>query len=293
VRNPSPAFLTHNVRGCYFGKFEAERRNLDEERQRLRCLGSCRASHALALTILFGFPRLPGLVDAAASDPLVSNPVAVADDFYLGRRRLDNVRKGIAVLRMRVADNPRDYEAWWRLSEFTSYLARHSSGTEEVRLLGASIDAGKKAVALRPNRVEGHFWLGANYGLLAEAKGPLKGLFLVDTIRHEMETVIRLDPNFDEGAGERVLGRLYYRAPFFKGGDKRRSVALLEKCLKRFPENSLTVLYLADSYWAVGRRKDARALLESMLKMCPHALYGPEQEDNQAEARERLRKEFR
>src|SRR5207249_3685029 len=38
------------------------------------------------------------------------------------------------------------------------------------------------------------FWLGANYGLIAEEGGLLDGLRLVDTIRREMETVLKLDP---------------------------------------------------------------------------------------------------
>jgi len=53
------------------------------------------------------------------------------------------------------------------------------------------------------------------------------------------------------------------------------------------------MLYLADSYWAVGRRREARAQLENMLKLCPDPLYGPEQEENQAEARDRLANDFR
>lgn len=223
----------------------------------------------------------------------LSTPVLEADDYFAGRHNQENVRRGLASLRREVAKNPQDYEAWWRISEFTSYLARQASGAQETRLLEDAVEAGKKAVAIAPNRVEGHFWLGANYGLLAEARGMLKGLLLVDTIRHEMETVMRLDPEYEQGGGERILGRVYYRAPFFKGGDRRRSVRMLEDCLKRYPQNSHVMLFLADSYWAVGRRAEARALVQKILSLCPDPLYGPEQEDNQTEARERLAKDFR
>ncbi len=223
-----------------------------------------------------------------AAAPPLSDLVRRADDYYLGRARLENVRQGIALLRDAVRRNAQDYEAWWRIAKFNCYLARHASGAERSRDLEEGIEAGKNAVALQPSRIEGHFWLGADEGLSAEGGGLLTGLRLVDAIRKEMEKVERLDPGYEQAGGLRTLARIDYRAPFFKGGDKRRSVERLEECLRRFPENSLTLLYLADSYQAVGRREDARRMLERVLQLCPDPLYGPELVENQAEARARL-----
>ena len=215
-----------------------------------------------------------------------------ADDYFLGRRNLDNVQKGIQLLRGRVAQTPQDYEAWWRLSKFNSYMARHSEDKSEDSYLEAAVAAGKKAVNLVPNRPEGHFWLGANLGLQAEDRGFLRGLLMIDSVRKEMEAVDRLDPDYEEAGGLRTLARVAYRAPFFKGGDKMRSIQMLKDVLKRFPHNSLAMLYLADSYIVLGRRQEARRQLEEILSLCPDPTYGPEQEDYQAEARERLTKYF-
>lgn len=121
----------------------------------------------------------------------------------------------------------------------------------------------------------------------------MRGLFLVADIRKEMETVVELDPDYEQAAGLRTLARIYYRAPFFMGGDKRRSVDLLEECLTRYPENSLTMLYLADNYLALGLREEAQKQLEKILALCPDPQYGPELEENQEEARARLAKYFR
>ena len=249
------------------------------------------------VTLVFSF--LP-LLSARAPDggsPTTGRPVSVdvqkADDYYLGRQNVSNVDRGIELLREDLTRSPQDYESWWRLAKFGNYRARHASGPEKVKLLKQAVDAGKKAVALQPNSVEGHFWLGASYGLLAEESGLIEGLRLVDTIRHEMEIVEKVDPNYEESSGLRTLARVDYRAPFFKGGDKQKSIRLLEECDRRFPDNSLTLLYLADSYIAVGRRGEARDLLERIVKMCPDPQYGPELADNQTEAREALTKNFR
>ena len=53
------------------------------------------------------------------------------------------------------------------------------------------------------------------------------------------------------------------------------------------------MLYLADSYIAVGRRAEAHDLLQRVLRLCPDPDYGPELADNQAEAHRLLQREFR
>ncbi len=225
-----------------------------------------------------------------ASGLPLSDRVREADDYFLGRQKMENVREGLELLRKQVAENPRDYEAWWRISKFTCFMGQRAAGPEKLRLLEEGINAGKKAVALLPNRVEGHFWLGANYGLTAEARNFLRAILMVDTVRREMETANRLGPDYEQAGGLRTLARVDYRAPFFKGGDKRRSVERLRDCLRRYPQNSLAMLYLADSLTDLGHADEARATLENILNLCPDPDYGPEFAENQAEARARLAK---
>jgi len=235
------------------------------------------------------------LATAGANSPAlqISDRVREADDHYLGRQDLDNLTKGLELLRAEVAQDPDSYEAWWRISKFVHYQARHSAGSAKAKLIDEGVGAGKHAVALEPNRVEGHFWLGANYELASESRGFfgfLRGLLLVDSIRKEMETVNRLDPDYEMGGGLRTLARLDYRAPFFMGGDKKRSIERLKKCLEHHPDDSLAMLYLSDSDMALGHRDEARQELELILKLCPDPQYGPELAENQEEARARVAK---
>ena len=230
---------------------------------------------------------------ASLTIPPLSDRVRQADDYYLGRQNPENAHRALQLLRDAVSRNPHDYEAWWRISKFACHLARRAAKPEKLRLLDEAVEAGKRAVALGPQRVEGHFWLGANYGLTAETRSFVRALLMVDTVRREMETVVRLDPDYEQGAGLRTLARIDYRVPFFKGGDKRRSIDALEKCLTRFPEDSLAMLYLSDSYLALGLRAEAREQLERILQLCPDPNYAAELAENQEEARARLAKYFR
>lgn len=254
--------------------------------------GRARSCVLLAASLLLSRLPLRGASGATTTRPPVPARAREADDYFQGRQNLTNVSQGVDLLRQAVAGDPQDYESWWRLARFYNFWARHTPHSEKMKVLKQGVDAGKKATGLRPDRVEGHFWLGVNYGMLAEETNLLEGLRLIDTIRREMETVIKLDPDYEDGSGLRNLARLDYRAPFFKGGDTRRSIQMLEECMKKYPDDSFTMLYLADSYLAVGRRAEARELLQRILALCPDPEYGPELADNQAEAREALTKRF-
>jgi tetratricopeptide (TPR) repeat protein len=248
----------------------------------------------LALATFCAPPILSGA--APAPDPKQTR-LALADNLYQERSDLSKARQGLQLLHDVVSEDPNSYDAWWRLARLDNFVGRQqddkNDDKEAIRTFEAGVDAGRRAVGLQRGRVEGHFWLGANYGLLAEEQGWIKGLQLIDSVRVEMETVIRLDPNYEEAAGQRTLARLYYRAPFFKGGNKQRSIQLLQDCLRRFPTDSFSLLYLGDDYLAVGRRDEARRLYERILSLGIDPIYGPELAENQAEARRRLEHEFR
>lgn len=241
-----------------------------------------------ALLLLSPLPLHADAISRAALD----SPLVRADDYFIGRGDINNVRTGLEILQRAVSRNSNDYEAWWRISKFENYLARHASGAQEKRLFQAAIQAGKKAVSLDPQRVEGHFWLGASYGLLADDGNMIEALRLVDSIRQEMQTAARIDPHYEGGNALVTLGRLDYRLPFFKGGDRDRSVRILEDCVRRSPDNTLAMLYLADSYRAVGRLADARRMLERIVSLCPDPNYIQETQENKADAREELNKYF-
>ncbi|MGH9397019.1 MAG: tetratricopeptide repeat protein [Terriglobia bacterium] len=264
-----------------------ERRSCPYQLAGARILGRVLA-WLLALCLL----SVGGTSAASSVETGLSSAIARADSLYRDRENPDNVRKAIAILRGELEQHPQSYDAWWRIAEYDCYLAQHVPDKQQDSILKDGVAAGKKAEALDPGRPEGHFWAGANMGLLAENRGIWGGLHLIDPVRDEMQKVIKLDPDYMEYGAERILGRLYYEAPFFKGGNKQLSVRLLEDCLKRYPGDSLTMIYLADSYRATGRREDARKMLERVLSLNSDPANGPALADYKAQARQDLEKYF-
>ncbi len=94
---------------------------------------------------------------------------------------------------------------------------------------------GRAAVSLAPTRPEGHFWMAANMGALAELSARA-GLKYRKTIKEELETVLRLDAAFLQGSADRALGRWYFKVPRLFGGSKKSAEEHLRASLEVRPE---------------------------------------------------------
>lgn len=221
-------------------------------------------------------PPPPAPAEAAAT---VQNLLGQSDELYKQRADVAKVRQAVALLRQaRVADYG-NYEVAWRLAMVDHYLADHTTDeAERDEAFREGIDAGKFAVQLQPNKPEGHFWLGANYGGDAE-NSTLAGLANVEDIRNEMETVLKLDESFQSGSAYLGLGRLYLETPRLLGGDTEKAIGYLEKGVRVGPENALLKVTLAKAYHAARRDGDATRQIELLLKMTPHPDYVPEYND--------------
>ena len=125
-------------------------------------------------------------------------------------------------------------------------------------------DAGKAAVQLQPNKPDGHFWLGANYGGSA-AHSTLSNLSSFQDIKGEMEAVLKLDEGYQGYSAYLGLGRLYLQAPRVLGGDQAKAIEYLEKGVKLNPNNTMMRLHLAEAYDEVNRDADAKKQIETIM----------------------------
>ena len=247
------------------------------------------------------------LVFAACSAPSESTPAAPAtanakpsaetlqqaDQCYAEREDLSRVRAGLETLRRARAVDYNNFDVAWRSARLNYTLGdKTTDATEREKAFREGIEAGETAVKVEPERVEGHFWLGANQGGYAQARGPLYGLAAAEGLRKEMETVLRLDEGFQGGSAFMVLGRLDLELPSMLGGDAKRAVETLERGMKYGENNALYRLRLAEAYVRNKRMNDARREIDFLLNMTPHPLFVPEHKEAVAKAKELLDKRF-
>jgi tetratricopeptide (TPR) repeat protein len=139
--------------------------------------------------------------------------------------------------------------------------------------------AGK--LADRSDAAPTYFWAAAAWGQWALSMGKVEAAKTgaADTIRDYALTVIGLDPNFEEGGGYRILGRLNDEAPWipFVTGWVSREEALraLRLAVAVDPKNLANRHYLAEALWKgdAAEKAEALKLEETVLMESPSPLH--------------------
>ena len=213
---------------------------------------------------------------AAGEDP---------DALYAQREDLDAARRAAEIWEGRLARDPRDFEAAWKLARARYWLGGRASGRQVKTELEAGEAAARRAITVRPERPEGHFWLAANLGAIAETQGRLTGLRLRGEIKRELERVLAIDPAFQQGSADRALGRWYLKVPGLFGGSRSKAERHLRRSLTYNPHSTASLFFLAETLIADDREDEAAAVLRQLLDAPLDPQWGPEDREFKRRAR--------
>jgi thioredoxin-like negative regulator of GroEL len=238
---------------------------------------SCIAVSYLAVIVALG--ARPAVLDAQTSP-------ADPDALYRDRERPESAGAAERIWAERLAADPADFESATKLARVRYWLGTNgpAAADEKKRILERGIAAGRAAAAARPSAPDGHFWMAANMGALAEAHGLRQGLKYRTPIREALERVRRLDPAFLDGSPDRALGRWYYKVPGLLGGDLEKSEQHLRTALTYNPDGVMSLLFLAETLIKRDRRSEARTTLESAIAAPTDPAWIPEDTRFKAEA---------
>lgn len=234
--------------------------------------------------LIFVFMSFSFLFPQGSEDLIVQ-----ADQLYDQMKDMETAQAALDLCREAVLGTEDKYEAYWRLSRILYYIGAHTESKKEKKIIfSQGIYYAKKAVESEPEKPDGYYWLGVNYGVYGEARGVLKSLFLVDDIKEAMNKVIELDRSYEEGGPDRVMGRVYFKLPGFAGGSKDKSLEHLLKSKEYGPNDALTRIYLAETYLDFKEIEKAREELECVLNMEPDSRWITGVDEFKEEARKLL-----
>jgi tetratricopeptide (TPR) repeat protein len=219
---------------------------------------------------------------AAPQAPQAPDP----DKLYAERADLDSARRAADIWTERLKAKPDDFESAWKLARARYWIGGHAPENERRTVLEQGIEAARAAVKLAPDRPEGHFWTAANMGALAESFGLRQGIRYRGAIRESLETVLKIDPAFQQGSADRALGRWYFKVPGLFGGSRDKSEEHLRRSLTYAPDSTASHFFLAETLMKDDDREDeARAELQRVLDAPIDPDWGPEDREFKEKAK--------
>lgn len=151
------------------------------------------------------------------------------------------------------------------LSRAWFLFAENRTRTEEARLdaYERGSTAAQQAIAKAPGRADAHLWYAINLGSWAQVKGLVRSLLTLKTIRQEVDTTLRLDPN--NVAAHIMAGSLFRELPVLLGGDPAQAEQHFKKARALDPHLTGVRIELALLYSNTGRNAEARRELQGVL----------------------------
>jgi tetratricopeptide (TPR) repeat protein len=195
-------------------------------------------------------------------------PAADPDALYKDRENRASATKAAEIWAARLASNPKDFDSAAKLSMARYWLGTNGLPEPERRAaLEGGIQAGRAAVAIDSGKPDGHFWLAANMGALAESFGLTQGIKYRGQIKSALLAALKANPAYLDGSADRALGRWYYKVPGLFGGSDRLSEEHLRKSLGYNPNSVISRFFLAETLEELGRvpeaRKEAQAAIDA------------------------------
>jgi tetratricopeptide (TPR) repeat protein len=229
----------------------------------------------------------PSPIPSPATPP---DPIADADALFSYGEDTARDLQALATLTRALVTDAHNYQVLWRAARAYYQVGDDASDKEKQGYFERGIEMGQRAVAQQPAGVEGHFWLAANYGGLSEIQGVWKAFQTVKHVRTEMETALRLQPDYEDGSAYRALGEIARQLPGVLGGNLQRAIAYFEQGLRVAPQNMGLKLALAKAYLEAGQHEASQRLLTEILQMPVRPARAHADRQTQDKARQLLRK---
>ena len=207
-----------------------------------------------------------------------------ADALYADRAVLSSARRAADIWAADLFRKAKDFDAAWKLARVCYWLGGHAPVPERRALLERGIAAARAAAAAAPEAPEGHFWLAANMGALAESFGLRAGLKYRKPIKEELEIVLRRAPTFMNGSADRALGRWYFKVPGLFGGSNTRAIEHLRAALTYDAQSTISHFFLAEVLLDDGDRAQGRVELQRVIDAPINPQWEPEDLEYKAKA---------
>jgi tetratricopeptide (TPR) repeat protein len=192
---------------------------------------------------------------------------------------LDNYKKSIDLYVKAVEQHPDDYEAAWKCARaYREYADKAKKkgieGWKEIcaQYGKAGMQYAQKAIELKPERPDGHYYYGLNVGIYSDGVSIFTALKegLKDKTQKSFEKTYEINKMYKEGGPMLSLGRFWAVLPW-PLHDRKKSLAYYREYQQTqyFAANTEAQLFLAELLIQMGGDKnktEAKDYVEKALK---------------------------
>ena len=204
--------------------------------------------------------------------------LAQADKIY-DKGGLENYKKSIRIYIKAVEKQPDDYEAAWKCARAHREYADKSKkqgieGWEDIcaQYGKAGMQYAQKAIDLKPQRPDGHYYYGLNVGVYSDGVSIFTALKegLKDKTQKSFEETYEINKLYKDGGPMLSLGRFWAVLPW-PLRDRKKSLAYYREYQETqyFATNTEAQLFLAELLIQIGgdeNKGEAKKYLEKALK---------------------------
>ena len=204
--------------------------------------------------------------------------LAQADKIY-DQGGLENYKKSIDLYIRAVERDPPDYEAAWKCARAHREYAdkakkKRVEGWKKIcaQYGKAGVQYAQKAIDLKPDRPDGHYYYGLNVGIYSDGVSIFTALKegLKDKTQKSFEKTYEINKMYKEGGPMLSLGRFWAVLPW-PLRDRKKSLAYYREYqdTRYFATNTEAQLFLAELLIQIGGDKEkaeAKGYLEAALK---------------------------
>jgi hypothetical protein len=203
----------------------------------------------------------------------VAEAAAQMDARWTARAWPDLMEDSIAVGQEALRADPQSYDVTWRLAR-AYWWSGHTSVDQRVtrRNCRQGAEYAETAATLRPDRVEGYYYLAIATGEYAATIGISTALWkgVGPKIEQAALNAYAVDKHFDNGGPMITLGRFYSMLPWpLQDLDKSRRY--LEEARDSHPHALVGRFYLAETYYKRRELALAQQELEFVIRAGPAA----------------------